>query len=295
MEPLRMSAAMVGAALGSLTREVTWRDTMNYAAAVSDDNPWYFADDAATGLLAPPLFAVAVTWPLASDLAARLDGRLDPAVLPRLVHAGEHLIFRQPIRPGQSLTVSGHVDALTATSRGALLTLRFEAIDRAGRPVFTERLHTLFRGVECETAGSVEPPPSVAPVAGGGSPSWEQPLPISRGAAHVYDGCTNIVFPIHTSAAFAKAVGLPDIILQGTALLAMAARELVDREAGRDPRRLAEIACGFRGMVVPGQTVVVRMLGREPDGDDVLLAFEVRHPDGRAAISDGFVRLRGAQ
>jgi hypothetical protein len=48
---------------------------------------------------------------------------------------------------------------------------------------------------------------------------------------YVYDGCTNIYFPIHTSVGFARMVGLPDIILQGTATLAYAARELADREA----------------------------------------------------------------
>lgn len=47
-------------------------------------------------------------------------------------------------------------------------------------------------------------------------------------------------------------MGLPGIIHQGTATLAYAARELVNREARGNPALLKALACRFTGMVRPG-------------------------------------------
>lgn len=43
---------------------------MNYAAAVGDDNPRCFDDERPAGVVAPPMLAVALTWPLAAGMPA---------------------------------------------------------------------------------------------------------------------------------------------------------------------------------------------------------------------------------
>ncbi len=58
---MKLDSRIVGTELAGLERDVSWRETMNYAAAVGDTNPLYLDDTGEDGIMAPPLFAVAVT------------------------------------------------------------------------------------------------------------------------------------------------------------------------------------------------------------------------------------------
>lgn len=285
---MHISKAVVGLEIPPKERRVTWRETMNYAAAVGDLNSRYFDDTNPGGLVAPPMFAVATTWPLVSGLQALLGEAIPAAAMMRLVHASEHLVFHQPLRPGRTLLIGGAVTSLTPTAAGALMTLRLDATERNGEPVFTERVGAMFRGVACDGAALPgEVPSAPQQPEDGAEPTWEVELPVRFEAAHLYDGCTDIVFPIHTSRAFALAAGLPGIVLQGTATLAMAARELLDEEGGSDPACLRELSCRFTGMVLPGDPIVVRAW-RKSDG---LVLFKVLDKNGRPAVDLGAARL----
>jgi acyl dehydratase len=289
---MKIDSGIVGTELAGLERDVTWRDTMNYAAAVGDANPRYLDDTLEDGIMAPPLFAVAVTWPFIENVQETLQGVVLPEIVMTMVHATEHLVFHRPVRPGTRLRVSGRVAAVVPSAKGTLLVLKLQAADPEGRKIFTEYGGAVFRGVGCSDAGRggetlPERPSWEIPDA----PLWERKIPISAEAAHVYDGCSGIVFPIHTSRSFARSVGLPDIILQGTATLALAAREIVNREAGGDPCGLREIACRFTGMVLTGTSIRVQLLNREEDGDGKRVGFRVLDAEGRPAIRDGFARI----
>jgi acyl dehydratase len=104
----------------------------------------------------------------------------------------------------------------------------------------------------------------------------------------IYDGCTRIHFPIHTSRQFARRVGLPDIILQETATLALAVKELVDREAGSDPQQIKSISCPFTEMLMPGETFLLK--ASSPDRNNSLF-FQVMNGGGRRAVSQGHIKL----
>jgi len=281
---MEVDPALVGTPIPSTSLEITARQTTNFAAAVSDMNPRYFDDTRSASFQAPPLFAVAVTWPVI-EKAREL---LPPEVVVTMVHASEHLIFHQPLRPDSRLEVQGQVAAVRPTSAGALMTLKLEAWDNRGEPVFTEYTGAMFRGVICRGDGqSVEEIPQHPGFVESAPLLWEADIPIDRRAPYLYDGCTDIVFPIHTSKAFARFAGLDDIILQGTAMLAMTAREIVDREAGSDPRRLSEISCRFTSAIVPGTQVRVQLVGKH----DNVCGFRVQNAQGQAALTGSF-RLR---
>ena len=116
----------------------------------------------------------------------------------------------------------------------------------------------MMRGVECadEGKGSESVPPVPPPIIESAA-LWESVIPIDPLAPFIYDGCTNIHFPIHTSVKFAHQVGLPGIIHQGTATLAVAIHNILNKEAGGDPKRLATVYCRFSGMVLPGSAIRV--------------------------------------
>lgn len=289
---MKIDSSLVGRELAGLKHEVNWRETMNYAAAVGDANPRYFDDTSQNGIVAPPLYVVAVTWPFIENVQIQLGNALPPEVYINMVHATEHIVFHRPIRPGDRLDIAGEVAAVLPSLKGTLMVLKLEATDSDGQKVFTEFGGAFFRGIGGTESGRGKENLPVLPRWKIPSvPQWSVEIPTRQEAAHVYDGCTNIVFAIHTSSAFARSVGLPDAILQGTATLAMAAREIVNQEAGSDPTRLREISCRFSGMVTPGTSIRVELLQKEEGPEGKLLSFRVLNAEGRPALQKGFVRI----
>ena len=49
-----ISSKLVGTRLKAYHTDISWRHTMNYAAAVGDNNPCYFDDERDQGILVPP-------------------------------------------------------------------------------------------------------------------------------------------------------------------------------------------------------------------------------------------------
>src|SRR4029077_3872964 len=122
---------------------------------------------------------------------------------------------------------------------------------------------------------------------------WSAEVAISPTLAHVYTECARIWNPIHTDRAVARAAGLPDIILHGTATLALA----VSRALRHDPRGAATpvraLACRFGAMVPLPSRLVVRGRRAEPSPDGPVVRFEALVADGRPAIRDGRIVLGG--
>ena len=141
---MQIDSSLVGTSLAGLEREVTWRETMNYAAAVGDANPRCLDDTLRDGVVAPPLFAVAVTWPIMERIQEQLGGALSMEVIATMVHATEHLGFHRLIRPGDRLRIGGRVAAVMPCPAGTRFVLRLDAIDPEGGAVFTEYAGALF-------------------------------------------------------------------------------------------------------------------------------------------------------
>ncbi len=290
---MELSSRYVGTPLKPYETFVTWRQTTNYAAALGDGNPLYLDDSLPGGIVAPPMFCVAATWPITERIADFIESAKFPKeIVNTQVHYTEHLTIHRLVRPGDMLTVKGRIAAIIPRKAGTLFVIRYDAEDAAGMPVFTEHIGGMMRGVQCTDQGrGGEDLPLAPSFEAPGESLWETPVFVDRTAPFVYDGCTNIHFPIHTSVAFARAVGLPDIIYQGTATLALAAREVVNREAEGDPRQVRSISCRFTGMVIPGTEIRIRLVGRATDDGDRHCFFEVLNSEGKQAIRDGAIVL----
>ena len=290
---MEISSRFVGTPLRSLEVTVTARQSMNYAAAVDDQNPRYFHDETPEGIIAPPMLAVALTWQIVGRIAEYLQaGDFPLELLLTQVHYTEHLEFHRPILPGERLFIRGKVAAMIPHKAGTLVVLKFDTRDAADHPVFTEHIGGMMRGVSCPDGGAgSEDLPRISAPSLSGAMIWEAPLHVDPLAPFIYDGCTDIHFLIHTSRKFAHDVGLPGIIHQGTSTLAYAARELVNREAGSNPALLKTLACRFTGMVLPGSDIRIRMTGRQTTDSGALVYFEVLNAEGKKAISDGSALL----
>lgn len=291
---MKLSSAFVGATLKEYTCIITARRIMNYAAAIGDANPLYFNDERPEGIIAPPLFPVALTWPIVENITDYLDTPEFPQeVLFTQVHYSEHLSIHRPVKPGSHLTIKGIIAAIEPHRAGTYVITRFDAHDTDGNHYFTEHIGAMMRGVACEDTGKGgQSVPSVPGQTQESAALWESVIPIDPLAPFIYDGCTNIYFPIHTSVQFAHQVGLPGIIHQGTATLALAVHSVLNREAGGDPRRVGTIYCRFSGMVLPGSAIRVCLTGKNQTSYGTDLFFTVFNAEEKRAISDGYIRLK---
>ena len=135
------------------------------------------------------------------------------------------------------------------------------------------------------------PPTTIAGSERRGEPV-EVAVDLAAGAAHTYTECARIWNPIHTDRAIARAAGLPDIILHGTATLAYGVSAVVARAAGNRPELVRRIACRFSAMVQLPSTITVRIWpGNLTTGGHTTVPFEVLNVDGDAAVKNALVVL----
>ncbi|MDD9302989.1 MAG: MaoC family dehydratase N-terminal domain-containing protein [Desulfobacter sp.] len=289
---MKLSSQMVGTRLKPHTDDICWQQTTNFAAGIGDNTPLYFDDTREKGIMAPPTFPVAVTWPVLSRLGEFIHSDNFPKeVLFTQVHYTEHLIIHRLVRPEDSLFLDGEIVSIAPHRAGTHAIIKINASDQKHRPVFTEHIGAMLRGVDCDHGAGSESLPQVPLPDPSSPPPWTKPLQVDPLAPYVYDGCTNIEFPIHTSPKFAKEVGLPGILLQGTCTLAYAVRELINTEAEADPETVKEIACSFTGMVLPGTKIDICCLETRKEDRFTHIFFEVLNADNQKAIRNGYMKI----
>ena len=279
---LALSRDLVGVSVGAVAHEIDARWLMAYAAGLGETDTRYFDTLAPGGPAAHPLFPVCYEWP--ALVAVR--GRATPdEIAVRSVHATHDLTVHRPPRAGDALRTTARVTGLAHRRAGTLLTVRLETIDADGRPVTTSDYGSVYRGVgfEGEDVG-----PGTERGAGSGLPAgaFELPSEVPAGLAHVYTECARIWNPIHTDVAVARDAGLPDIILHGTATLALAVSGIL-RHTGTDPRDVRRVTGRFTGMVSLPSRLTIRA-AKAPGGR--AFVFEAAG-GGASVLRDGVLGL----
>jgi len=279
---LALSRDLVGVSVGAVAHEIDARWLMAYAAGLGETDTRYFDTLAPGGPAAHPLFPVCYEWP--ALVAVR--GRATPdEIAVRSVHATHDLTVHRPPRAGDALRTTARVTGLAHRRAGTLLTVRLETIDADGRPVTTSDYGSVYRGVGFE-GEDVGPGPERG--AGSGLPAgaFELPSEVPAGLAHVYTECARIWNPIHTDVAVARDAGLPDIILHGTATLALAVSGIL-RHTGTDPRDVRRVTGRFTGMVSLPSRLTIRA-AKAPGGR--AFVFEAAG-GGASVLRDGVLGL----
>ena len=276
--------------------DISWRDIMRYAAAIADNNPFYLDDEREGGIIAHPMFPVTLTMPIAENLTDYLnkesvqDFQYD--VLMSSVHYSEYIKIYRLIRPNDRIIIRIRIVALLPHRAGTHIILCFEAKDKLGKPVFTEYLGGMLRGIECVGGEKGrENLPQVPQIEQVGKLLWQRDIFIDPLRAHIYDGCVGPNLPYHTSKEFAHSVGLPDILLQGVCTLAFATSEIISKELGGEPTKVTDIACNFTGMVIPNTKIRIELIDKKEKKDCYELFFEVDNKQDKKAIRGGFMRV----
>lgn len=280
-----LDTEMVGASTRSFSHEVDARWVMAYAAGLEDLNPAYM-DTRAGSVCAHPVFPVCLEWPVI--LASReLPGYETTTAEEhaRGVHAAHDLHIFRPIRAGERLTTRGTIIGLHAIRPGAAQTTCLETVNEAGELVCRTYQLSINRGVRItgEPRQAEEPPALPSRPGAGEARRFE--LAVAAGMAHRYTECARIWNPIHTDRAVALDAGLPDIILHGTATMALAVSKLVGEFLQGDPGRVTRLGGRFAAMVLMPSTLTLEVHGV----DDGTLFFDVLTADGQPAFQNAFL------
>jgi acyl dehydratase len=290
VKPPALPDGLAGARAGPRGARVDARWLMAYAAALGDAGPERLDTRRPGGVLAHPLFPVCYEWPLALALRRAV---LAPAVARRAVHATHDLRLHRLPRAGDRLRTTLRVVGVEAWRGGAFVLTRAETVDAAGAPVTATDHGTLYRGVAAPPGAPPGPPPGdgEAGPAGPDVPLWSARVAVPPTLAHVYGECARIWNPIHADRAAAAAAGLPDIVLHGTATLALAVSALLGEEGAGSAARVRRVAGRLGAYVLVPSVLTVRRAAPETGPWGRRLRFTVETGDGRPAVRSGLLEL----
>jgi acyl dehydratase len=125
-----------------------------FAEAIGDDDAVYRDPQAAgacgySDVIAPPTFAITLFLQAQQKLLCDPVLRLDYS---RMVHGHQSFTHHRPIRVGDVLAATLHIEGIRAMGSNDMLTLRCEITDSAGDPVTTARAMLVVRGLTADSA-----------------------------------------------------------------------------------------------------------------------------------------------
>ena len=283
-----MSSATLGKTTKNFRHVADARWLMSYAAGLGDFNESYF--DTTQGVVGHPVFPVCVEWPVILDVR-NVEGSNSMTFeeAARGVHASHDLHIHRLVQQDEELFTNATVIGVEQRQPGAYQVLRIDTLDREGQPVATTYQGGLWRGVnvlgEDKSIAASPELPAIAEANSSGDRVFE--LDVSPHAAHVYTECARIWNPIHTDKAVALAAGLPDIILHGTATLALAVSKIIRECLDLDPTRVRRVACRFAAMVRMPSTLKLVIDARSESG----IWFTVFNTEDKPAIRGGYLGI----
>jgi acyl dehydratase len=287
-----LNREFIGREYPSTSAAVTLEALQKYARAYNDDNPRYFDPSAPGGIVAPPMFGVAVMW--MSVVGAVSDPKLGADLL-RLLHAEQDMEFIAPLRPGDEITTVAKVASIEARPGGEAMALELNSRSGAGAPVLRTLFGIFIRAARRDrgAAGRTE-----RPVSPSGDPILTVEQGIDSDQAFRYAEASGDRNPIHVDENVAKMAGLPGIVVHGLCTMAFASRVMIDGLCAGDPVRLKRLRVQFSRPVFPGQSITTKVWPITTkvwaEGERVgrsAYAFETYNPEGMAVIRSGIAEI----
>ncbi len=252
---------------------------INYNEVVSKTS----SDGPATDI--HPLFYTKISWHLIENLNDYLEEPIDDKLLKTIVHQSEHITFLKEVAPTAELTVKSKLWSITPHKKGTKMLTRFEYYSE-NELVVIEYSGGLLFGVKCIGEGqSLGEIPQTEKIEE--SSIWDETIQIDKNLPYDYAKKAEIDAPIHTDPKFAKSIGLPNIILQGTCTFAKSINIILNKELNNDISKIKSVSTKFTGMVVPPGVVTVRLLKKRRG----ILYFDVINNKNNPVIKGGQIVL----
>jgi acyl dehydratase len=251
--------------------EVRREAIVAYAEAIGETDARLLSGEAA-----PLLFGVVPSWRQLVEVFTRVIPEIGH---PRQVH-GEHTIDSpRPLRPGDVLRTRARVLAIKPVSSGTVVAVEAESRSPEGELLVHQVSTGFVIGITSTTAaGELPSPPDVTTA---GSAEIVE-IATDTGLPARYAAASGDHSAIHLDDSAARAIGLPGVILHGMCSLALAGRAVVTAAAGGDPTLLRSLACRFKDVALPGQSLMVSVSG---SGSEV--RFTATDAGGRVVLASG--------
>jgi len=267
----------VGKPLEPLTYTYTQRDAILYNLGIGATDMKYVYESAPGGLKLLPTFAVVPTLPLLGASVQKMG-----ANLMTLLHGEQTIVIKKPELPTAATVISeGKVTDVYDKGKGALFLLKTTTKTKEGEELF-DNVFSLF----CRGEGGFGGPkgPEVGNEAPQRPPDFvheETTLPIQ---ALIYR-LSGDINPLHIDPNFAKLGGFPKPILHGLCSYGYVARAVLIKCCNDDPTKLKEYFARFRGVVYPGDKLVISIWNVEKGK----VVIETKTGDGRVVIANASI------
>ena len=277
---LEIASDLINTSIKDFEFQLTPKDVLNYNEAVEN------GDESAVKATLHPLYYTKISWRIIENLNDYLENKIQKKILKSIVHLSEYLIFYKNLDPSAKLLVKSKIWTLEPHKKGTKMITRFDYYSNK-ELVASEYSTGLLYGVNCigdkQSHGEIDEQKRI-----NNQVIWEEELKIDRDLPFKYAKKAEIDAPIHTDPKFAKSLGLPDIILQGTCTFAKSVGMLLLKELDDDATKIKSVSAKFTGMVVPPNQIRVRLLKRDTD----CLYFDVLNNKGQTVIKGGQIEYK---
>jgi acyl dehydratase len=297
----------VGRSWPAHTYEVGREKIREYAAAIGAFSELHREHEAARAAgfraaVAPPLFAAVYVAPaVASVIFDPSVGVFDPRIGLagyRFVQRTQEFEWGEPVCAGD--TIETVASLAEAGDRDGTAFRVFESVSTNQRGDVVVRGR--YEGVVPGPRTGTRPPRRVEPEPepGGDPPAWS-PGPVAelhegtelpalavtpdRYAGTRYAGASGDFTPFHLDDEFARAIGLPGIILHGLYVIALLSRGLIEPYGG-DPRVLRRLSARLRAPAVPDAELVTHAVVQRIAEGAATIVCDVSQ-GGRRVIGNG--------
>jgi acyl dehydratase len=255
-----------------------------YAQATNEYNPKLAGDSPE---MASPMFGVVYLLPGLVDVFFDSELMKD-ANLGRMLHGGQDMRFSRPVRDRDVLKTRTKVESIEDWGTGELLTISFSTESQDGDPVMVGRGTFLFRG-----------PPDPSKVMKKSGPTeipkvlFEKTYHVDDDQTYRYAEASGDHNPLHVDREMAKAMGFPNVIVQGLCVMALAQQGIIDYGLDGEPARLLRLSVQFSKPVFPGDDLrcIAWEKGVYGEGGRRVLGFIMKSQRGEEVIREGIAEL----
>ena len=279
---MALTQEIVGYTGRSFTHDLDERWSMAYAASLNDMSPRYFDNAEDKQVATHPVFPVCVEWPALVECLR--DNNID---MRNTVHATHDLHLLKALHPGMELHTSATVIGVEQRKPGIYLGWRIDTTDANAELVSRTYQGNLFLGATLEGPSHwIEEMPRVGDNTGPLT-ALDVPIEVAANLGQIYTECARIWNPIHSDLATARAAGLPEPLLHGTASLALATSAIVNELLDGEPVRVKRISRRFSSMVF-----MPSLLHLKTCRERSRISFALCNEAGSEVISAGRIEVR---
>lgn len=277
-------AEAIGAPGEPVTFEVERERIAAYAAATNDGIAAHAAGD-----LAPPVFSIVPAFQSAAMASMTV---IPPELIPMILHGEQDFHYHRPIEPGTTLTTISSPIGMRQRSSGVTVIVRAETRDGDGELVTEQFMTSFVRGAQgAEDAGEEAPPHAFDESLRERRPAAEVAQTYDADQTYRYAEASGDPMQIHLDEDFAKAAGMPGIIIHGLCTMGFTSVAAIESFCPDDPSRLRRLAVRFSRVAFPEQTITTRLWDAGEREGRAVYSYETQSDSGDVVIKDGWAEI----